>query len=71
MKKTAKLSLVVLGIAFFAASCKKCVTCSYEVNGQEFTSGEICGKKSEIDDVKTTWENAGTAVGVETTCKDS
>lgn len=68
MKKVV-LALTV-AVAFSFASCKKCIECTYEYAGSKFSSGEVCGKKSEIEDVKKVWEGYGTTYGVTTKCED-
>lgn len=68
MKKITLALSVVFAFAF--ASCQKCIECTYEAAGQKVSSGDICGKKSEIEDAKKTWENTGKTYGVTTTCMD-
>ena len=79
-KKTAKQSepfalktcLRNLGAAMILisslAGCKKCVTCSYNSNGTEFSSGKICGSPSEIKDIETQYKASAAAAGTTETC---
>ncbi len=68
MKNTAILTLVIS--SFLLASCQKCIECTYEAAGQKVSSGDICGKRNEIEDAKKTWESTGETYGVKTTCID-
>jgi hypothetical protein len=68
MKKIAYVLCVLFGVAIFSTSCQKCVTCTYDISGTEYTSGEICGTSSEIDDVIEQWENTATTAGVTASC---
>lgn len=68
MKKV--LFVLTAAVAFSFASCKKCIECTYEYGGVKATSGEVCGKKKEIDDVKALWEGYGKTYGVTTQCVD-
>ena len=47
--KTIKLSVLLTAIVTMAslASCKKCMECHYEKNGQDLELGEYCGDDIE------------------------
>jgi hypothetical protein len=68
MKKVVLALTVVTAFSF--ASCKKCIECTYEYSGQKFSSGEICGKKSEIEDAKKSWESTAKTFGATASCVD-
>lgn len=65
MKKVV-LALFVAALGF--SSCKKCVECTYEVTGVKVTSGEVCGRRSEIEDIKEKYNAAAKADGVTASC---
>jgi hypothetical protein len=71
MKKTI-LALGVFAIATsILPSCEKCITCTYDFGGVEYSSGEVCGKSDDVDAVEAQYEAAAALVGVPVTCERS
>lgn len=85
MKTIKKASLAFAAVAMFSlSSCEVCTTCtySYTFNGETITATqpEVCGSKSEIDDLKDAAQAAaetlavsggGTADDASATCVDN
>ncbi len=70
MKKVLLFGVAVAFAAVSFSSCKKCITCTYEYLGVSYSSGEVCGKKSEIEDIEDTWKAyEETYEGVSVTCE--
>ncbi|HNW90156.1 MAG TPA: hypothetical protein PKN48_10870 [Bacteroidales bacterium] len=71
MKKLFLISVAFVTVLAFA-SCKKCVTCSYEYDylGQKevVTYSQECGSSKKIKDYKATVEADAQRHGVESTC---
>lgn len=69
MKKVLLFGVAVVFAAATFTSCKKCVTCTYEYAGVSYSSGEVCGKKSEIQDLEDTWKAYEELYDITVTCE--
>ena len=71
MRKISVIFVAVIAVVAFA-SCKKCVTCSYEYDylgqKQTVTYPQECGSSKKIKDFKATVEADANRHGVESTC---
>ena len=62
--------LFAFAAIFFITSCQECIECYYEdSNGKVHTSGNTCGTKEEVEDVREEWETIGEVYDVEVTCE--
>jgi hypothetical protein len=68
MKKALLLSMVLVSGIF--SSCQKCIECTYEYQGEKFSSGEICGNSKDIEETKKNWESSAKTFGATATCLD-
>ncbi|MBU0763325.1 MAG: hypothetical protein KJ607_00655 [Bacteroidetes bacterium] len=62
-------SLVFLTASFF--SCRKCTTCSYYIGDSPISTGEVCGSKKDIEEIKTEWKGYETTYNTTVTCTDN
>ena len=69
MKYLAAL-VVVFSFAFTMVSCEKCIECSYTYDGQTITSGETCGRRVEIDEIRKEWEKDAEVFNTTAECID-
>ncbi len=73
MRKLLIVFVAFTGVLAFA-SCKKCVTCSYEYDylggKQPVTYSQECGNTKKINDYKETVEADANRHGVESTCQN-
>jgi hypothetical protein len=71
MRKIFLISVTIITVIAFA-SCKKCVTCSYEYDylgeKQVVTYPQECGSSKKIKDFKATVEADANRHGVTSTC---
>ncbi len=58
------------GIMLTFFSCKKCTECSFVYQGTTYSSGEKCGKTSDVDLIQEEWEKDAAALGTSATCVD-
>jgi len=72
MRKIVLISVAVIAVVAFA-SCKKCVTCSYEYEylgeTKVVTYPQECGASKKINDYKATVEADANRHGVTSTCE--